>query len=477
MELTTADYLAILRRRAAVVIAVLALTVMIVVALAAKSGSTFSATSEVLVTPIIDPVSNTPNVAKRDTLVNLGTEQRLATSLVVAEAVRAELEIDDLSARELRNRVFAVQVPETELLRISYRDDDPDIAKERAAVWGQIFLDLRRERAAESRREVTDVIEDDIDTAVARLAELNATILEARPGSTERFNADAQREATVSDLQILQNNLVKVKTASLDPGAVVTAPQNANEQKSFGTKEMFVLLMMGGVGALALALLVERLDRRVRGEADLAGTGIEVLGVLPRTRADAVAANRLRNVLSRGGAAPRSVLVTGDDTRGTAIVGSQLGRALASAGVSTLIVSANPEANELERLFGLNPGEGLAEAVHGSVESDSIIDPVEGAGPLAVIPSGDASAWRPGLLARPSASRLLDRVAAAYETIVYVVPSVLSNTTALDLAGRAESVLLVVGHKDANSDRIAEAAAEFERVGAHAAGAVLVTRK
>lgn len=477
MELTTADYLAILRRRAAVVLAVLALTVMLVVALAAKSASTYKATAEVFVTPIIDPVSNTPSVAKRDTLVNLGTEQRLATSLAVAEAVRTELEIDDLSARELRNKVAAVQVPETELLRISYLDKDPDIAKQRASAWGQAYLDLRRSRAAASRAEITDQIEADIDTAVAELAELNARIADPDLGAAERFSADAQREAALNQLQILQDNLVKVKTASLDPGQVITEPQNANEQKSFGSKQMFILIIMGGFGAVALALLVERLDRRVRGEADLAGTGLTVLGVLPRTRADAVAANRLRNVVMHGEPAPRVVIVSGDDARGTAVVGSQLGRALAAAGVSTLLVSAMPESGELERLFGVPATDGLVEVVNGDLELERAVHAVDGAGPLAVMSAGAAGTWRPGLLARPSARRVIDAAVAQHDVVLIVTPSVLTATTALDLSGRADRTVMVVGHKDANADRIAQAAAELERVGVRPDGAVLVTRK
>ncbi len=477
MELTTADYVAILRRRAAVVVAVLALTVLAIASLSVSSASTYSATTEVFVTPIIEPVSNTPQVAKRDTLVNLGTEQRLATSLAVAEQVRTNLAIDDVSARALRSKVFAAQIPETELLRISYSDDEPEIAKERSKAWAQTYLALRQERAAASRRTVTDDLEDDIDAAVEAIAVLNATIAETEPGTPERFNADAQREAKVSELQILQDNLVKVKTSSLDPGQIVTEPQNAAEQQTFGKKELAVLLVVGITAAIALAIAVERLDRRVRGVADLAGTGVRVLGTLSRTRADADAANRLRNVLVHGETTPKRIVVSGDDDSATAIVGTQLARAFASAGTSTLVVGSNPVAGDVEKAFGVGAAPGVSDVVVGDATLADAISAVGGSGSLSVLPSGSANSWRPGLLARPAAMRALDDAAQSFDVVIIVAPSVLSSSNALDVSADADAVLLVVGHRGANADRVTTAVSEFARSGSDTTGAVLVSRK
>jgi hypothetical protein len=259
---------------------------------------------------------------------------------------------------------------------------------------------------------------------------------------------------------------------------VINSPQDARELSPVGTKEMAVLVFGGIMAAIALALVIDRLDRRVRGVADLDDTGVTVLGTLPRQRADAVAANRLRSVLTHGETPPRCVLVCGDDSRATALVGAQLARAFAAAGVPTLAVSADPDDSEAEKLLGVSATPGLADVAIGDVGSlIEIAQAIEAAGPLAAVGSGTAASWRPGLVARPDAVRALDQARGHYDVVVLVAPSVLTSTTALDLAPRADATLLVVGHKDANADRVASAAAEFARVGVPVTGAVIVARK
>lgn len=480
MELTAGDYLAIIRRRFLVVVAMVLLFGGIAYALRAGTSPTYSATAEVFLNPIIDPVSGTPQVSKRDTLVNMDTEQRLAVSIEVAEKVHDALQLPpDVTPRELRSNVATAAVPETELLRITYRANQPEVAIDRARAWAEEYLAQRRAGVLADRKDQVDSLQAQIDDATADLAEISQEIDELEPGSADRFSAEARREAKQRLLTALQDSLVTVTSASASVGQVTDAPSFAKTLRPFGKRETSAVLMAGVVLGLAGAFVVDRSDRRIRRADEIAAMGLPSLGEFPRGRIDPVASSRARSMLTGADAAPRTLLVAPiDDAIAGAVVGNSLARAYAAAGQRVVVVAADPENSELERLLDLAAVPGFADAIAEGRMLDRLASIVKApVGDLAGIGSGTAAHFGPGVLARPDAHELVRDVAARVDVLIIVCAPLSVSSGGLDLAPVVDGCVVAVRSKVTTATRLAEALAELRRVGIDVAGSILVNRK
>jgi capsular polysaccharide biosynthesis protein len=479
VELTAADYLAIIRRRFLVVVAMVLLFGGIAYAMQSATSPTYSATAEVFLNPIIDPVSGTPQVSKRDTLVNMDTEQRLAVSIDVAEEVRKDLSITDVSARELRNHVATAAVPETELLRITYRGSQPEIAIERARAWAEQYLSRRKSGVLADRAETVASLQTQIDDATADLAEISQEIDDLTPGSADRFSAEARREAKQRLLTSLQDSLVTVTSASANTGQITDAPSFAKTLRPFGKRETTAVLFAGVLIGIVAAFVVDRSDRRIRRVDDVVALGVASLGSFARAQPDGDAASRARSMLAGAADAPKALLVAPiDDPIAGAVVGDGLARAYAAAGQRVVVIAADADHPELERLLGVSPTPGLSDAISNGQLLDQLAIGVDTkVGVLAAVGSGASGGWQPGMLARRDAHALMRDAADRVDILIIVCAPLSSSPAGLDLADLVDSCVIAARSRVTSAVRFASGLAELRRVGINVAGAILVGRK
>ena len=479
MELTAADYAAVLRRRLPVLVLVVALFGLIAYAMQSSAEPRYSATTEVFLNPIIDPVSNTPQVSKRDTLVNMDTERRLATSVAVAEQFRDKLEIGDESARQLRGHVVTTAVPETELLLITYNAATPETATDRSLAWAVEYLALRKATVESNRREIADSLQTQIDVATADLAAISTEIADLPPDSADRFSAEARREAKQRLLTALQESLVMVTSASTNTGTVVNAPSSARAVQPFGRREIIAVLFAGLLIGIALAFVLDRADRRIRRADDIALAGVPVLGEFTKNAYDAGVASRARSMLA-GGDEPGGIILVAstDDPAAGAVVALHLARAYAAADRKVAIIATDADRPEVERMLGVSSTPGVSDVVVGGHNLAAAMRSVEvPVGALAVLGSGDPNRWRPGMLACRDAHEMVESLAARVDVVIVLAAPLDVSSTALDLAPIADRGVLAIRRNSSSATKFAKGLAELRKLELDVAGVVLVGRK
>ncbi len=478
MERTAGDYLAVLRRRFVVVASTVVLFGLIVGALRVVAPESYKATAVVFLAPIIDPVSNTPLVSKRDTLVNMDTEMRLAVSFDVAEGVRDELVLRGEESSDLVGHVSTSAVQNTELLRISYEAADANTAIERASAWARSFVAVRLADLSDDRQEVADSLNTQIEAAITDIAAISADIATLQAGSDARFNAEARRDAKQRLVASLQDALVRVSSVSLNVGKVVSTPGAATQNTPIGPREAGATVVVGLIAGIGLAFVRDRADHRFHSAEDVALAGITALGEFSRTATfDAAAANRARSRIgSMPNAQEKLLVVPIDEGEAGAIVANGLARSYATAGRRVAVVATDPQQNHIERLLGVPVKPGLSDAIASNQALDVLATGVAvPVGAILAIGSGTNLPLQAGMLANHDGHELLRGVGANVDTLIIVCPPLSESKACLDLSAVGDTCVLALSAATTTGDA-AVGIAELQNAGIDIAGAVLVRR-
>ena len=162
-----------------------------------------------------------------------------------------------------------------------------------------------------------------------------------------------------------------------------------------------------------------------------------------------------------------------------------LGRALAQAGETTLVVDADLRRPTLEQLFGMEPAPGLAEILAAARNGDAdaaggmITEPPAsasgrgGTGSLAVLGAGSAS---PAVPPSPDAIEIFfgELSRSAFTYVVIQGPPLLSPTDSRLWVQRADGVIVVSRPDRLAPGDVLRARERLERVGGHVLGHVVV---
>ena len=161
-----------------------------------------------------------------------------------------------------------------------------------------------------------------------------------------------------------------------------------------------------------------------------------------------------------------------------------LGRALAQAGETTLVVDADLRRPTLEQLFGMEPAPGLAEILAAARNGDAdaaggmITEPPasasgrRAAGSLAVLGAGNASG---GPLSAEALEIFFDELSrSAFTYVVIQGPPMLSPADSRLWIQRVDGVIVVSRPDRLAPGDVLKARERLERVGGHVLGHVVV---
>jgi capsular exopolysaccharide synthesis family protein len=197
---------------------------------------------------------------------------------------------------------------------------------------------------------------------------------------------------------------------------------------------MILAGMFGGLGgAAALALLLDRFDRRVRyPEQVTLGMGLPILGSLPRLPrrghrngvaaeglvVEALRSIRLNLVHAYGSAGPLVVTITSPGSGdGKSFTSSNLAVSFADAGHRTLLIDADIRRGGLHRALGVQRKPGLIDFLAGQVSRDEIIQRTSVPG-VEFIGCGSRKNAGPELLASATMSQFLIGLRGKYSVII-----------------------------------------------------------
>ncbi len=488
------DYLGMARRHWWIVVLAVLAGAGTALGVAGAQPPVYESTISVLVAPIDGQDANASG-GRTSTSINLDTEAQLVTSTDVAAAARDLLKV----GTDPGTLVQAVSVsvpPNTTVLDITYAAGSGPAAQSGARAFATAYLTARHNSAQADLTAQIAALDAKVKQYSASLAQLSGRIATMPGNDPTRADVNAQIATLTNQINTLTSRENQLATTTVTAGRVISdAPVPARPARPsrplFAGSGAILGLLLG----LVVAVLRQRMDRRVRRLADLTGrAGVAVLAALPgstRARFDDVYPpyatagrmfNRLRNEVLASLRPGDQVLVVAGASRGVAstLVAANLAAALARAGSEVVLVCAHlPDsmvtAAPASRLLGVAAVPGLSDVLAGKVALDTAIQRAPRTPNLLVLTTG-GTASAAGLV---QSQALGDTVAALKSRVDYVVieaPSTAASADAQSLAGLADAAILAVELRRTRHGEVSDASEQFHRVGTPLLGTVVLPR-
>ena len=480
--LSLGDYLAVLRRRWAIII----LSVVVLGALAAafslQQSPLYHASAQVALgdqtsapVPGVRPTPSSPQAAQRFAQ----TEAILGESPAVAKLAIKEAKVDR-TVSELLSRSNVQPNPNANILTFNVNDRDRTVATKLATAYAKAFTMYEQARngaAAKARLATVDTqLKADISQAKnPNLTKLEATILRRQISSLE-----GQQSALNGylDTTLKQSSFI---ASNADP---------ANQTQPNTSRNIAIGLAVGLLLGLLLAFLRDALDNRLRSSGEVReALELPVLARIPTPRRALRRSDKLAMLAEPEGASAeafrtlraklafaadgrhQTVMVTSPsagDGKSTTI--ANLAVASAEAGRAVILVDLDMPRPFLHRFFGLQPAPGISDVVAGSVSLDEALLPIDvpfargnggraGAvpgGSLHVLTVGSALGHPVGVLTSARLAALLSELRDRCDVILVDAPPLLPSSHAVILSAMVDAILTVARADRLDRDTIEE---------------------
>lgn len=350
-----------------------------------------------------------------------------------------------LLARKLKARADT----KAQLLQITASSTNPDEAEQLADSFARELLGFLKDRRIETLASQVDFLSKRMDPLRAEIADLDRQIAASLPSDAELLRA--ARDAKVRRFGLLYESYQQLASDTADTDALeviqsasaVAVVRGGFQPPNTRKSRLLFAAIVGVAGGLGLALLLERIDTRIRTrEAAERHLGLPVVAEIPHvpiwrrqglfelqrrggssplTEAFALLAASISSPVSRNGSPakgkdsardrepPRTILVTSPGpAEGKTTVVANLAATFADLGRTVVVLSCDFRHPRVHELFGVPNEGGLGDALAGTHGA--------GIGQLAsvILPSGaeqrtvavGAAAARPGAPTpeRPDAS-------------------------------------------------------------------------
>jgi Mrp family chromosome partitioning ATPase/capsular polysaccharide biosynthesis protein len=364
---TLADYLAVVRRHLWLVIAFPILAVLVGFAVAKSEARVYQANSQVLVnrSDLATNITGTdPTIF--DPARYLATEASIARSRTLASQVVAAARIPGLTVDGFLANSSVTVSPDADVLDFTTSWSDPASAVHLANAYATAFTGYTA--ALSTQR---------LDSAIRTLAGPLASLHQgARPGSSQAIQTLEQYKA----------QLETIRTYLADSNTVLQNATLASQVSPRTRRDVIIAGLVGGILALALAFVVDALDRRVRSEAEIEEMlGAPLLARLPRPPRSggalhvpmalsepessyAASVRKLRTALAFQNLDRRArtiLIASAVSGEGTSTTLANLGVVCARSGSRVAVVDLDLERPSVHDLFGVSASPGIGDVVAG----------------------------------------------------------------------------------------------------------------
>jgi capsular exopolysaccharide synthesis family protein len=309
-----------------------------------------------------------------------------------------------------------------------------------------------------------------------------------------------------SNRHMYESILARLREAAVDAGLdsadisvvdLASVPTGPSSMSPFTMAELG--FMFGLFGGLALALLLERMDTRMRDSKQIqellsvpaiaivpqtnwknkgtepeAASGPEILWDARSPFAESMRVLRTSILLSSTSRESRVIAITScQPGEGKSTISMNLAAALAQGGKRVVLVDTDMRRPSVFWRLGLSDRKGLSEYLTGLEPLDGIIQTHKTLSTLDVIPSGICPPLPADLLASDQMKVFVEQLRGRYEYVIFDSPPALSVTDPLIVASLADGLVLVIRQGYCTRAMLARGGEVFRDVGVKVYGFVL----
>lgn len=380
------------------------------------------------------------------------------------------------TADELRADVTASTIQDTQLVRVSVSNADPNLAAEIAnTVASEFIAYVNQEDASQYQIQVANIEN--------RLAELEAQRVDLRSelsqldvpendGNAEIQNRVDEIDVELAELDLLVESVQELSEATVGGVAAtrvqvtISDPATAPETP-YAPRVAFYTLLGAFVGlliALGAVALLEYMDNSVKADSDyldLANSPLlSTIGAIPNLRpggnqvyvvseprspsAESIRMLRANLEFASAGKRIATLAITSSSPgEGKSTVSANLAVVMAQAGLRTILIDADLRKPTQHRIFSIPNDKGLTRLLTHPEERWQLAATRVAVPNLWLIPSGPVPPNPADLLSIDAFRQLLDRVSAEADIIILDTPPVLAVSDPLVVGRNTDAVLLV----------------------------------
>jgi non-specific protein-tyrosine kinase len=451
--------------------------------------SVYESTAQFLVRPtLVQPLQSNPF----DT-VSMPTEMQLVTSAQVADIARQTIG-GNLTLQDALDGVSVTNPANTQILDISYSAHSPAEAQQGAQAFAGAYQTYKHDQAIDTIKTSSDTIRAQITTLDGEIAELNGRIA-ASTDPVDQQSLTEQRNSLDTVRLSQQNLLASTATLSSDPGQVVEDALRPTSPVSPKHKlDLALGLLLGLIAGVVLASLRDQARDRIQGPPLVARSlDAPILGSIPRTHRLLVGTAHLASVDEPHGQAAeayrtlrtnllavcreskaKTILITSArQGEGKSSTAANLAVALAQAGRSVVLISADLRNPRVHAVFGIGNEQGLGQVLEGTLPLDEAIVETDLAD-LRILPSGpvDAVDEPVELLQSDRMGEVLQECCRS-DFVIVDGPPIFPVADSLVLADLVDGVLFVTDAQSSTQASVAQSRRQIHQVGGRILGGIL----
>ncbi|MFM8323005.1 MAG: Wzz/FepE/Etk N-terminal domain-containing protein, partial [Chloroflexota bacterium] len=401
MELSV--YLEILKRRAWVIVFVTTLAVLVVTLIGLGITPVYTARATVRVILDVGLTDFTVRDDYTERLLNTYRDVLLSQPFLEKAVERTPSTPAGLAMSDLAEHVTVEVVPNTELIGISVVDRDRVFATDLANAMAGLLEEYPQTVYTGRGKSTAQIVQDQLADVDAKLAasrkQLAELLAQGRPAAeTDELQSQIRFHEESYNKLLDSYETVRLNEALRSNSIMILAPAVAPAQPSnnIGLTEIALGMVLGLLGGVALALVMENLDTRIHSAQQVEYmTNLPVFGVVPRglvppgsfEQADSPPNQQAikeayrvlipnMKIFAKRETTLRSILITsptiGDHKSEVAV---NLSQAIAEQGQQLFLVETDLRTPELGKTFSVNAECGLSDLLDSSAPLDDLLHP------------------------------------------------------------------------------------------------------
>jgi non-specific protein-tyrosine kinase len=425
-----------------------------------------------------------------------GTYSQILARRSVMEAAIAQLGLSE-TPDMLAKRVTVQAVPGTQLIRLSVKDADPSQAVLIANTIAEASVAQIQELQAKPFDSVLASLQQQMDELTALTektqTDIDALKLSKRQDETEVERLESLWAESRDDYRTLQRDYNALNLTAVSSSNVVTITARAQVPGSpISRRSMYtsIAALVGIVVGLAMAFLLEHMDKRISTPDDISETlGLDTLGAIGQlekgevlvmaTKPHSLVAEDFRllatNIrLSSRDRALRTLLVTSPSVmEGKSTVVANLAAAMAQNGLRVTVVDADLRRSTLHGFFRIPNREGLTTVLH---QEKLAVDGwlrETGIDNLRLLPSGPLPSNPTEALGSQKMRQLLEELEEQTDVVLIDSAPVLPVADTMLLVPAVDGVLLVLRANQTTSQNARRTTESLQRARANLVGVAL----